>query len=569
MRAVNWAWVVGVGVALTFTPQVQAQLMEPSGLAVPVPVTQREIDDVNNTVMGVVNPGAAVSLPSLFAYRNETIDYQADAKTEPSTFSPLCSFSGTLVLRGGGCKVTFGWYNAVASGGAPPAANEIYELIPRTDQDVYGGTAFTPLAMMGPWTLKTFTANAIRSDARYKGGQIGFALVGDGAPDCTQTKYSQRELNVMCTNCTPNAPWITTIVYQSKTTPDAYYMAFEDLPMSPTDFTGFPTQGFRNDGDFNDFVFFITGLICAGGGEACDTGLKGACAIGRTDCSVDDTPGECREVTKPTDEECDNVDNDCNGMVDDGAGLCPVGKVCDHGSCVAACGTGEFRCPGGLECDRGFCIDPLCVGKVCEAGKACRAGVCVGACDGVTCPIGEECQLGRCVDLCAGVICADKQVCEKGLCVAECGCRDCGPGRTCAATSGQCVDTGCETQACAANQACVMGACQDKCVGAVCPDGGSCVDGKCQPGMKDQTGGGGGGGDGTLPPLMTAGTLSFAGAGGTAGNGTAGSKSGGLIGKDGEAAGCACRVEQSPASSRLAWLGVVALAGLVLRRRRR
>ena len=537
--------------------------MEPSGLSVPVQVTEREIDDVNNTVMGVVNPGAAVSLPSLFTFRNEAIDYQADARTEPSTFSPLCSFSGTLVLRGGGCKVTFGWYNAVASGGAAPAASEIYPLIPSTDPDVYGGTAFTPLAMTGPWTLKTFTADDIRSDARYKGGQIGFALVGDGAPDCTQTKYSQRELNVMCTNCSPNAPWITTIVYQSKTTPDAYYMAFEDLPMSPTDFTGFPTQGFKNDGDFNDFVFFITGLICAGGGEACDTGRQGACAIGRTDCSVDDTPGECREVMKPTDEECDNVDNDCNGSVDDGDGLCPAGKVCDHGSCVTACGTGEFRCPGGLECDRGFCIDPLCVGVVCEAGTACRAGLCVGACDGITCPIGEECQLGRCVDSCAGVTCADKQVCEKGLCVAECGCRDCGAGRTCAVTSGHCVDTGCEAQACTAHQACVMGACQDKCLGAVCPDKGSCVNGECQPGTKDETGGAGGGG-GTLPPLMTAGALSFSGTGGAAG----GSNGGGLIGNDAEAAGCACRVGRPP-SSRFPWLGVAALGALVRRRRRR
>lgn len=569
MRAATWAWVTGVGVLLTLAPSVNAQLMEPSGLQVPVEVSAREIEDVNNTVMGVVNPGAAVSLPALFAFRNEDINYLTDAKTEPSTFSPLCSFSGTLVLRGGGCKVTFGWYNAVASGGAPPAADQIYPLIPKADPTVYGGTAFTPLAMAGPWTLKTFTAGDIRSDVRYLGGEIGFALVGDGAPDCTQTKYSQRELNTLCTNCTPNAPWITTIVYESKTTANAYYMAFEDLPMSPTDFTGFPEQGFRNDGDFNDFVFYITGLVCAGGGEPCDTKLTGACAIGKTDCSVDGTPGECRQVVQPTGESCDNVDNDCNGTVDDGD-LCPTGKVCDHGSCVAACGTGEFRCPGGLECDRGFCIDPLCVGKVCDMGKACRAGQCEGACDGVTCPLGEECQLGHCVDLCAGVTCGDKQVCEQGLCLAECGCRDCGAGKACAA-SGQCVDPGCEALNCAASQTCVMGVCQEKCMGAVCPGKAACVDGKCQAPMADEDPSGGSsnvGGGFPLDPLPTAGALNLSGTGGGSAGSQSNGNSNGPILKSGETAtGCSCRVGGAPASSRLAWFTLLGVAALALRRR--
>jgi hypothetical protein len=406
MRAAAWLWVAGVGALLTLAPGVRAQLAEPAApadpqpLLVPLPVSPNEITDTNNTVTTVPNAGNFVSLPALFKYRNETINYLTDAKTEPSTFSPLCSFSGTLVLRGGGCKMTFGWYNAVMSGGAPPADNEIYPLIPSTDPTVYGGTAFTPLATDGPWTLKTFTAQDIRNDANYKGGEIGFALVKGN--QCTQTKYSQRALNQTCTSCTPKDPFITTVVYASTVTPNAYYMAFEDLPVDPTSFKA------NNDGDFNDFVFYITGLVCSGGGEPCDTKLQGACAVGKTDCSEDGKPGECRQVVKPTDEACDNVDNDCNGMVDDGDGLCPAGKVCDHGMCVGACGTGEFRCPTDLDCDKGFCVDPLCKGKMCEAGKACRAGVCVGACDGVTCPIGQECQLGRCVDLCAGVTCLDK-----------------------------------------------------------------------------------------------------------------------------------------------------------------
>jgi MYXO-CTERM domain-containing protein len=573
MRAPTWLWVVGVGVLLGLAAPARAQLAEPSApadpqpLLIPRPVSQQEINDTNNTVNGVPNAGNFVSLPSLFKFRNEAIDYQKDAKTEPSTFSPLCSFSGTLVLRGGGCRITFGWYNAVQSGGPPPAATEIYPLIPSTDPAVYGGTAFTPLAATGPWVLKTFTADDIRNDPRYKKGEIGFALVG--GDQCSQTKYSQRALNQVCTSCTPNTPFITTIVYKSTVAPDAYYMAFEDLPVSPTSFTA------NNDGDFNDFVFFITGLICSGGGEPCDTGLTGACALGKTDCSVDGKPGECRQVVKPTDEACDNVDNDCNGMVDDGD-LCPKGKVCDHGSCVAACGTGEFRCPGGFDCDRGFCIDPLCVGKVCEAGKACRAGDCIGACDGATCPHGQECQLGHCVDLCAGVTCLDKQVCEKGLCLADCGCRDCGTGRTCAA-DGRCVDTGCETQTCLAGQVCEAGACIDACNGAVCPGKAACVDGKCQSPVADDntmtTGGTGGSDPGIV--ISSAGSLTLPPPGGAAASGgTAsvipGKNNGAPVLKSGAgAAGCSCRIGAEQSSSRLALFGLGALALAALRRRKR
>src|SRR5262245_14843560 len=61
-----------------------------------------------------------VGLESLFAYRGENIDWFADASAEPGVFSPLCDFTGQMVLRGGGCLLDFAWYNAVESGGAVP-----------------------------------------------------------------------------------------------------------------------------------------------------------------------------------------------------------------------------------------------------------------------------------------------------------------------------------------------------------------------------------------------------------------------------------------------------------------
>ncbi len=537
--------------------------MEPNGLVVPQPVTQQEINDC-----GPPQPlctADTITLPALFDYRGETIDFVADASTQPAVFSPLCSFSGTLVMRGGGCQLAFGWYNAMATGGTPPPAAEIYPLIPANDPDVYGAGPFSPLAVDGPWTLKTFTANDIRSDVRYLGGLIGFALIGGS--QCSQTHFSQQELNQTCTNCTPVTPWITSLTYQSTATPDSYYLAFEDLPFQPTGLGG-------NDGDFNDFVFFITGLVCDGGGEPCDTGMPGACAVGRTDCGMDGVASICRPVIHPTDEACDNVDNDCNEIVDDGD-LCDPGYVCDRGTCVEECDSGEFRCVAPLECENGFCVDPLCVGVMCPAGQACRKGNCVDPCTNVVCPLEQECQLGRCVDLCAAVTCEEGQVCEQGVCLATCDCRPCTGIKVCGDT-GECVDPGCESQVCQPGFVCVAGTCTDACTNAVCPGDATCALGQCAvptPVTGPMTNGGSGGGSGgqiVINTPMTSGTGSMM--GGTGPEELLSDEN--VAKRSTQQAGCACRVgavERHGAAKAMALLALGLLFGArrPVRRRRR
>jgi hypothetical protein len=311
MTKVSRGWVGVSGVALLMLASTaHAELIEPGDakLVVPRPVSAGEMGDAQALNPGVVGAGSRVSLQALFAYRGEPLDALTDAKTEPSTFTPQASISATLVLRGGACKLEFAWYNAIQSGGAPPAANELYSILDANDATVYAQAAFAPLAIDGPWTLKTFTVPNIHKDARYLGGDIGFALVGSGAA-CSQTKYSQRSLNQLCTGCSPVEPFITTIVYASKKLPGAYYLAFEDLPLSPAGFS------FNNDGDFNDFVFLIEGVAL---------------------------PGACLQAAQPSDETCDGLDNDCDGAVDEGA-KCPGGQTCDAGSCIdpAAGGSGS------------------------------------------------------------------------------------------------------------------------------------------------------------------------------------------------------------------------------------
>lgn len=542
-----------------------AAVQQLDGTRLPQPVGGGEIGVVTSRGFRA----DAVTLEGLFMYRGEDIDPVADASTEPGVFSPLCGFTGELVLRGGGCKVAFGWYNVNASG-TPPRDNQIYELIPADTSTAFDcdDDDFCPLATMmttqAPqhgWTPQQFSAAEIRNDPRYEGGLIGFALIGARGTLCTQTKFSQRELNTVCTNCTPSAPWVTTLIYTSAANPDAFYVAFEDLPMTATSWKG--DQG-GNDGDFNDFVYYITGVTCQGGGQVCDTGGVGACAVGRTGCATDGET-ECLPVLDPGEqsERCDNIDNDCDGEVDDGEGLCDEGLVCNRGACVPYCGRGEVVCDIGFVCEEGLCVEQACMGVVCEGGEVCVGGACVGGCDGVVCPANQECQLGRCVDLCANVTCEGGMVCERGICQSDCGCRTCPDGKACA-DDGRCVDAGCEDVSCPAGQLCVRGSCADACAGVVCPGGAPCMGGFCgEPpvhGSPTSTSGGQDGGGLFLddPPDLTSSVGAGAGGAGSGGNGV-------VFKPD---SSCVCRAG-APSEGSPARLGVLGLGLLLLAGRRR
>jgi MYXO-CTERM domain-containing protein len=515
--------------------------------------------------------GDAITLQGLFKWRGEKLDPVADAKTTPGYFSPVCGFSGQLLLMGGNCKVAFGWYNVEdPNSTTPPTVDEIFEFIPNdptylnclSDNGAPKTDGFCPLAWdtrsprdlsIQQWTPKAFDSGNIKTNPKYKGKYVGFALIGNPALDCKANKYSLYNHNQKNAD---GVPWVASLIYQSTADPEGFYMAFEDLPMSPTDWH--KSGGtYENDGDFNDFVFYVSGISCLGGGQPCDTGLQGACSVGRTDCAAEGTTGMCRPIITPGAELCDNVDNDCNGMVDEGDMLCAAGQVCDKGTCVGACGTGEFRCDPGFTCKTGHCIEDACADKECPAGQACRAGTCMNACDGVVCPGNEECQLGRCVDACKAVTCTGGKVCERGLCVSDCSCRGCKDGLECGA-DGLCTDPACVGVTCADDERCVAGGCVKKCAGVVCPGGGACVNGACQ--MGDGTGNVAG--TTGLDPLDPLGPLDL-------GGGSGGKSSGGptRVTKD---PGCACEVVgQSPAGSAALLLGAFGAALGIARRRRR
>ena len=92
--------------------------------------------------------------------------------------------------------------------------------------------------------------------------------------------------------------------------------------------------------------------VCAGSVKTCGG------ALGWLACD-DAAYGADYEATEAT---CDDLDNDCDGQIDEGLG----GAACDDNG--DGCAEGTLECSDGAE---------VCVGDVCPAGESCDGVSCV------------------------------------------------------------------------------------------------------------------------------------------------------------------------------------------------
>jgi hypothetical protein len=155
--------------------------------------------------------------------------------------------------------------------------------------------------------------------------------------------------------------------------------------------------------------------------------LPGVCAAGTTAC-VGGTI-VCQQNTQPSAEVCDGLDNDCDGIVDDGP-ICGPNATCAG---LAGC-----QCnPGFRNCDGTFT-------NGCETNVNSDVNNCGGC--GVHCPPGFLCANGSC-------ICQFGQVCFNGTCLSTfCQfpdqfnpqqCRCCRPQGVTCISGGQCCSGNC------------------------------------------------------------------------------------------------------------------------------
>ncbi len=263
------------------------------------------------------------------------------------------------------------------------------------------------------------------------------------------------------------------------------------------------------------------------------TDASGKCK-GEVICEAEGAAKAC-SASEPSKEECNSLDDDCNGKTDEGDAICDDDNVCTSDACIPGkgCTNGanfEF-CDDGDKCtDSDACDGGKCAGTAikCDDGKVCTDDACdpktgctttnnSAECDDSSkCTKDDKCAEGDCKG--AAIACDDGNLCTEDGCDPAQGCTVTNNNKTCddndsctkgdACTGGQCAGkaldcddkNACTKDFCTQGKGCehsaITGACDDgdpctdtsvcikeKCVGATitCDDGEQCTFDSCDP----------------------------------------------------------------------------------------
>ncbi|MBK9265760.1 MAG: hypothetical protein IPM54_38980 [Polyangiaceae bacterium] len=151
-----------------------------------------------------------------------------------------------------------------------------------------------------------------------------------------------------------------------------------------------------------------------GGGMPCNTGQLGVCAAGTTTCSNGGIV--CTQSIQSSPETCDGLDNNCNGASDEGnpggGGMCTVpGKLGPCAQSTLVCQNGSLGCPQVVFATPELCngIDDNCNGSI-DEGNPESGGSCSTGLPGACSPGTYTCMGGGLV--CIQTTTSSPEICD-------------------------------------------------------------------------------------------------------------------------------------------------------------